>query len=235
MSDYERTFPVSVPVERAWRAFTDPSELETWFAHRFDAETPDGPAEASTAGEMVGFEVTQIKDGELLSYRQWRADPSVGIDVTVVFEPVDGGTRITMTHAGFGGDSILNTDMVHRGMDETLADLVLYLDHGIVFPRHRDLVVRGSLGLVRALDTAAGVEVLEMWPNSCLAGLGLQAGDLLLQLGRGPVFDIGDVNFFQRDHAEGEEVEVVWAHNGGVCHGRATLGAHEANLFERVP
>jgi uncharacterized protein YndB with AHSA1/START domain len=94
-NDYEKTFSVHVPPERAFRAFTDPHELEQWFTPMFDADAEEGApgvkADAASPGGDVHFEVTQIKGDELLCYRQWAADPETGIDVTVVFEPVEGG------------------------------------------------------------------------------------------------------------------------------------------------
>ena len=41
-SDYEKTFSVRVPPERAFRAFTDPNELEQWFTPKFDADAEEG-------------------------------------------------------------------------------------------------------------------------------------------------------------------------------------------------
>ena len=41
-SDYEKSFSVRVPPERAFRAFTDPNELEQWFTPKFDADAEEG-------------------------------------------------------------------------------------------------------------------------------------------------------------------------------------------------
>ena len=40
-SEYEKTFSVHVPPERAFRAFTDPNELEQWFTPKFDADAEE--------------------------------------------------------------------------------------------------------------------------------------------------------------------------------------------------
>src|SRR6266508_2201045 len=137
-SEDEKTFAVRVAPERAVRALTDAHALEGCFTPKFAADAEEGApgvqAQAESPGGDVHFEVTQIKDDELLCYRQWAADPETGIDVTVVFEPVEGGTKITVTHAGFGGDSILKSDSVRNGMFENYADLTLYLDHGVRYP-----------------------------------------------------------------------------------------------------
>jgi uncharacterized protein YndB with AHSA1/START domain len=233
-TEYEKTFSVRVPPERAFRAFTDPNELEQWFTPKFDADSEEGAAgvkaEAASPGGQVHFEVTQIKDDELLCYRQWAADPETGIDVTVVFEPVEGGTKITVTHAGFGGDSILTSDGVRNGMAETFADLVLYLDHGVSFPRHRDMASEAWLGAT-FVDCGAGAEVAEVEPGGFAEQAGLQPGDILLVLGRAPVFGNREVMFFLREHDVGDELEAVWARGGELLRGTARLTPRDDLVF----
>lgn len=233
-SDYARTFSVRVPPERAFRAFTDPNELEQWFTPKFDADAEEGApgvkAEAASPGGQVHFEVTQIKDDELLCYRQWAASRETGIDVTVVFEPVEGGTKITVTHAGFGGDSILTSDSVRNGMLENFADLVLYLEHGVSFPRHRDMPSRAWLGAM-FFDAGAGAEVAEVDPGGFAEQVGLQPGDVLLVLGRAPVFGNREVMFFLREHDIGDEVEAVWARDGKVLRRKGRLTPRDELIF----
>ena len=233
-SDYEKTFSVRVPPERAFRAFTDPSELEQWFTPKFDSDAEEGApgvqAQAESPGGDVHFEVTQIKGDELLCYRQWAADPETGIDVTVVFEPVEGGTRITVTHAGFGGDSILKSDSVRNGMFESYADLILYLDHGVSYPRHRDIHSDAWLGALFR-DAGAGAEVSEVEADGFADQIGLHSGDILLQLGAGAVFGNREVMFFVREHDVGDEVEAVWAHDGSVHRGTGQLTQRDLEAF----
>ena len=227
-NDYEKTFSVHVPPERAFRAFTDPNELEQWFTPKFDADAEEGApgvqAQAESPGGDVHFEVTQIKGDELLCYRQ------TGIDVTVVFEPVEGGTRITVTHAGFGGDSILKSDSVRNGMFENYADLILYLDHGVSYPRHRDITTEAWVGAL-FLDAGAGAEVSDVDAGGFAAEVGLQPGDILLQLGAGAVFGNREVMFFLREHGVGDEVEAVWAHDGSVHRSTGRLTQRDLEVF----
>jgi uncharacterized protein YndB with AHSA1/START domain len=234
ITGFERTFSLSVPVERAWRAFTDPEELEVWFTQRFDGDQDEQTWAAESPGGRVGFAVTELVENERLGYRQWAADPETGIDVTVVFESVEGGTRITMTQAGFGSGSILESDAVRRGMDETLADLVLYLEHGVRFARHRDVTARCSLGAT-FVEVPGAVAVDQVTPGSFAAAAGLRAGDLLLQLGHSSVFDLSDVAFFLRDHAEGDEVSVVFARDAEVQRSAGRLAPKDAPRFAVVP
>ena len=233
-NDYEKTFSVHVPPERAFRAFTDPNELEQWFTPKFDAEAEEGArgvqAQAESPGGDVHFEVTQIKGDELFCYRQWAADPETGIDVTVVFEPVEGGTKITVTHAGFGGDSILKSDSVRNGMFENYADLILYLDHGISYPRHRDNTTEAWLGAL-FLDAGAGAEVSDVDAGGFAGEVGLQPGDILLQLGAAAVFGNREVMFFLREHGVGDEVDAVWAHDGSVLRGTGRLTQRDLEVF----
>jgi uncharacterized protein YndB with AHSA1/START domain len=233
ITGFERTFSLSVPVERAWRAFTDPEELEVWFSHRFDADTDEQTAVAESPGGQVGFAVTEFVENERLGYRQWAADPETGVDVTVVFEAVDGGTRITMTQAGFGSGSVLESDQVRRGMEETLADLVLYLEHGVRFPRHRDIIQRCSLG-ARFVAVPGAIAVDEIVPGSFAEAAGLQRGDLLLQLGHASVYDVSDVAFFVRDHDPDESVGIAFARDGEVHRAAGRLSPADEPLFATV-
>jgi uncharacterized protein YndB with AHSA1/START domain len=228
-SKYERTFSVSVPVERAWRAFTDPADLEQWFTTSFD-EGDDGRSTAASPGGPVGFEVVEADPRARLRYRQWGATPERGIDVTIVFESDESGTKITMTQSGFGGETIFESDEVHNGMDETLADLVLYLDYGIAVPRHRDMATNASLGAVLRAH-AAGPLVGAVNADGFAGDAGLQPGDLLVQLGRAPMFRIADVACFLRLHEVGDDVEVGFVRNGAVHRSHASLGPRDLMSF----
>lgn len=230
ITSFERTFTVSVPVDRAWRAFTDPAELEVWFAERFEADDREQRAVAETPGGEVGFAVTEFVEGERLGYRQWAASPETGIDVTVVFEATGSGTRITMTQAGFGSGSILESDEVHRGIEESLADLVLYLEHGVRFARHRDVTRRSTLGATLS-EVPGAVRIASLEPGGFAEEAGLHAGDLLLQLGHAPVFDVSDVAFFLRDHDAGDATDVVFARDGEVERGHGELSPVGALTF----
>lgn len=227
---YERVFSVSVPVARAWSAFTDPAELEVWFSHRFDADMDAQRAVAESPGGPVGFAVTEYVEGERLGYRQWAASPETGIEVTVVFEAIDGGTRITMTQAGFGSGSILESDAVKNGMDEALADLVLYLEHGVRYPRHRDVPGRSSLGATFTKVPGA-VRVADVVDGEFAAQAGMHAGDLLLQVGSAPIFDMSDVALVHKVHEAGEETTVVFARGEEVRQGSGRLSPAVSDVF----
>ena len=134
------------------------------------------------------FEPIEVVPGKLLSYRQWAESPDAGIETTVVFEDIEHGTRVTARRQDSAGRTRFGSQEVNRGMDETLADLVLYLEHGVHFARHRDVKARVGLG---ALFTRVpgGLAVSEVAPDSFATDAGLEPGDIVLQLGGGSVFD----------------------------------------------
>src|SRR5262249_6574546 len=123
MSSFERTFTVSVPPARAWRAFTDPADIEVWFAERFESGGAEEASEAATVGGAMHFEPTEVVPNERLVYKQWAENPDSGIVTTVVFEAEEHGTKITFTQAGFGAPNRFSAEPTHRGMHETLDDL----------------------------------------------------------------------------------------------------------------
>ena len=65
-------------------------------------------------------------------------------------------------------------------------------------------------------------------PGGFADQVGLQPGDILLQLGAGAVFGNREVMFFVREHDVGDEVEAVWAHDGIVPPRRGP--PHDADL-----
>lgn len=135
-----------------------------------------------------------------------------------------------MTQAGFGTGSILESDGVRRGMVETLADLVLYLEHGVRFARHRDVTQRSSLGATLT-EVPGVVRVVDIVVGELADEAGVQSGDFLLQLGGAAVFDLSDVAFFLREHEAGDETEVVFAHDGDVRRGCGLLAPVVPELF----
>ena len=231
-SSYRRVFTVAVPVARAWQAFTEPAELEAWFAPsvaRFEAR--QGGSLAFSVGE-IGVE-GRIEEIEPERQMRWTQGPGIlpgTTDVTVVLEAVEHGTRISVTHAGFGdGHDWIDELQAHTlGWERIITDLVLYLEHGVRRPRaHRR---HSRFGLV-TLDTPAGVEVVDVVPGSFADQAGLASGDLVLEIDAAGVYDRSDIWLLADEHGPGEELEVVYARGSHVLHGRGTL----APFVQAVP
>lgn len=92
------------PVDRVWRALTDPALMAEWLMQTdFRAEEgADFTFSAAWANLTIDCQVTTIRPMQELSYR-WQAE---GLDsvVTWTLEPNTGGTHLRMEHAGFTRD-----------------------------------------------------------------------------------------------------------------------------------
>jgi uncharacterized protein YndB with AHSA1/START domain len=116
MTDHiEKTIDIKAPVERVWRAITDPAEFGEWFRVKLDGGFAPGE---NTSGHMTypGYEhlkwevkVVQMRRPELFSY-EWHPfaiDPSVDYAdepptlVEFHLAPTPDGTRLTITETGF--------------------------------------------------------------------------------------------------------------------------------------
>jgi uncharacterized protein YndB with AHSA1/START domain len=160
---YERTFSVSVSQERAWRACTDPDELARWYF------TPTGHDGDESRFDLYGTEVTvtifEADRPHRLRYGGSGVPGQLGPSETcMTFDATDTGTRITIVHSGFGdgADWAAALDAVSRGTDETIADLILYLETGVGFPRHP---IERSYHGIRARELPAGLAILGPRPR----------------------------------------------------------------------
>ncbi len=105
----ERAFSVALPVERVWHAMTDPDELNNWYFPF--AVDDDGVMHTEILGEDRPSEIVEFEPMHRLRMRttytgreQWPALPAGTRDMTIVLEALDGGTRVAITHSGFGDD-----------------------------------------------------------------------------------------------------------------------------------
>lgn len=221
---FEKTFVVAVPVERAWKAMTDPAELNKWYFPYQVAE--DGTAQVEILGEKRTSEVVEFEANHMFRTRTvftgregWGIEPGTR-EMTVVFEALESGTRITITHSGFGENEDLSGVM--RGQKETIADLILYLETGIAFPRHHH-GEKSWIGF-KARELGAGLEVLSVQRGTFADGLRLEPGDLLVELGGASVFGFAELQFFTKEHGPGERAGAAWVRNGQLMRGSAELG-----------
>jgi uncharacterized protein YndB with AHSA1/START domain len=227
----ERTFETALPLERVWQVMTDPAELNRWyFPLRREGD--------SYRTEVHGRErASEVVEGEPLQFFRMRTrltgEEGFGVvpgvrEMLVRFERAGAGTRVSITHSGWGEDpeSERERRTVERGSDETLADLLLYLSTGVPFPRH-NRGERSHLGLT-ALEVPGGVEVRGVAPGGFAERLGLEPGDLLVELDGAGVFGLAELAFFAKLRAAGERAEARWVRGGALLRGAAVLG-------ERVP
>jgi hypothetical protein len=134
-------------------------------------------------------------------------------EVTVTFEDHGSGTRITITRSGFGDgpDWDAALESVGRGLEESIADFVLYVETGVALPRHP--ARRSGTGIV-GHDAPAGLRVHSVDRDTF---------DLLVELGGGALFGNRELLFFMREHAPGEQVDATWVRDGQLCRGSSGL------------
>jgi uncharacterized protein YndB with AHSA1/START domain len=224
-----RTFSVSLPIERVWTAMTDPDELNEWyFPFRVDE---NGSTQTEILGVERRSEVVSLEPMRSFQMRttltgseQWPPLPPSTRDMTVVLEATDSGTKVVITHSGFGeGDDWKQAlSATGRGVDETIADLVCYLETGVGVRRHPRL--GESFHGIGAREVPAGLEVSSVQPGTFAEKLGLQGGDLLVELAGAAVFGFAELNFCTREHQPGELLEAAWVRSGRLTRGTAELG-----------
>lgn len=142
MSDrIEKTVDLRAPVERVWRALTNHEEFGAWFRVTIDA--PFAPNTLST-GRMAypGYEhiewqahIQAIEPPRLFSFtwHPYAIDPAIdysGEPPTLVefrLEPIESGTRLTITESGFDAIPAARRDEAMRmnegGWEEQLGNI----------------------------------------------------------------------------------------------------------------
>jgi uncharacterized protein YndB with AHSA1/START domain len=221
----EHTFVVAVPVERAWQAFTDGAERSRW-------EAPEYAIDARPGGKLrwrlppwapVDGEVLEIEPHRRLVTAEGAGILEGATRVTVSFESVEHGTRITVVQSGFGTGAGWQDQLEgHRhGWLRSLRDLALYLETGAVSQRffspwHCDL------GMFLA-ESFAGLRVTEVSPGGWAAEAGVQAGDLVLYVDGLPIFERTDLWSFQIAGRPGDRLTIEVARNGSRVRGKGEL------------
>jgi uncharacterized protein YndB with AHSA1/START domain len=134
----ERTYPV--PVEKVWAAFADKEAKRLWFAAEneglsmtaYDEDFRVG-GHGMNEGSFHGgpphrflCTYTDIVDLEriIYTYDMWIGDAHISTSITtIVFEPLDGGTRLTLTEQGVHLDGQDNGEQRELGTAGLLDDL----------------------------------------------------------------------------------------------------------------
>jgi hypothetical protein len=196
---WQRTFEVSVPVERVWRAFTEEA-----------AQLRAAPAEARpdpNAG--LAPKVLEVQPLKLLRWEQSGGTLPDRAEFTVVFESTDRGSRFTVTRCGFGEgeDADVFAGSNALGWECGFMDLVLYLETGQAVKRHYFGSFASATGVAYA-ERDWGLEVLQVRPGAFGAEAGLQRGDRLVRLGGVSVYTRANVWTLLEEHSPGTELEV---------------------------
>ena len=125
----ERTVEFDVPVERVWKAITDPAELSKWFGHRTELELVVGTYGAMIWDEHGSYAIrVDVVDAPHRFVWSWVHEPGVSFDdapstrVEWTLTGRDGGgTTLLLRESGFRSD--LHHQQNTDGWTEELAEL----------------------------------------------------------------------------------------------------------------
>ncbi len=218
---WQRTFEVSVPVERVWRAFTEEAEILRG--------QPDG-APADPNGN-VPIKVLDVQPLRLVRWEQEGGRLPERMEFTVTFESTAHGSKFTVTRCGFGEgeDADVFSDSNARGWEYGFMDLVLYLETGQSVRRHYFGCSKSYTGVVCA-NRDWGVEVLRVTPGSFGAEVGLARGDRLVRMGGAAIYQRSDLWRLMEEHEPGHELEVDFIRGRAPLRGRGRLSPRELQV-----
>lgn len=206
---------------RVWRYFTLPEKLSLWHgtAECFEAWPGGRVCFRDPGWDPVEGTVTDVEPERLLS---WHI-PADASTISETFDPRDGGTQVRVVQHGTDRDWPRDGLAGRiRGWEESIADLVLILDHGVSAARH--LASRASAGL-SARDIPAGLCVAAVEPGGPADAAGLRPGDIILRFGTAPVYRRTDLSLLLRAHAPGQCVPVGYVRDRELRQTVLTLGA----------
>jgi hypothetical protein len=213
---WQRTFEVSVPVERLWQAFRDEREYGRLLAW------PDATTEQK--GESTRRTVLESEPMKWLKFEQQSPDLPDRAEFTVSFESTETGSRFTVTRYSFGEgeDADVFGESNFLGYSHGFCDLVFYLETGQSAGRHYFGCTQSCTGvLYKELDW--GVEVLKVTAGSFGAEAGLERGDRIVSLGGVPIYTRNDVWGLVTEHRPGTEIVVDYVRGGERRNGQGRL------------
>ncbi|MFC4117512.1 SRPBCC domain-containing protein [Nonomuraea zeae] len=221
---FELTFVLDLPVEQAWQTFTTPEYLESWLGPIVECDIRPGGRIRFTIpghGELT-WPIDHVEEHKKLVWLEPPAAVPSERRTTVSFEESAEGTRVRIEEAGFGPSDAWqgHLDGTRHGWTHSLAGLHLYLRTGVKLDRMNTF--RAELG-VHLIDTPAGPEVVSLTPGGSADKAAMRPGDIVVRLDAAPVFDIGDVWLFCREHAGGTAVSVTFVRDGTLLTSQAIL------------
>lgn len=127
----ERTLSLDAPVDRVWRALTDPEELARWFPDRVDQAALEPGVEGLFFWENHGgyaFRIEAVEPRRRLVW-EWARDSETPLDEGVTTEvewnlepQPDGGTTLRLCETGFVRPEDHQSN--EKGWDAELTELV---------------------------------------------------------------------------------------------------------------
>jgi uncharacterized protein YndB with AHSA1/START domain len=144
-SRIDRTIEIKATPERVWRALTTAEELSAWFQVRIEgAITPDTEVwmtitHSEHAGQRFRVRFTAMVEPRRFVW-EWHpgaVDPNVDYageprtTVTFTLEPVEGGTRLTVSETGFDQIPFPRRAKAYQDNSTGWAEVVLWLQRHV--------------------------------------------------------------------------------------------------------
>lgn len=223
---WQRTFEVSVPVERVWRAFTED-------AARLRSQ-PAGATPDPNAG--VAPLVLEVQPLKLLRWEQSGGTLPDRAEFTVVFESTDRGSRFTVTRCGFGEgeDADVFAESNALGWQAGFMDLVLLLETGVTAAKRHFFGVSKSCTGALCAERDWGLEVLKVLPGTFAERAGLARGDRLVRLAGVGLYSRANLWTLMEEHAPGTPLEVEFIRAGELRRATAPLSSFASPQLRAV-
>lgn len=136
-----RTIRITAPIEKVWRAVTEPALISQWFGLATFAGATAGSLGTLTWPDRdpIPVRIEAINEPTMISYR-WGNDDASGVTpehldehatvFTFTLEPIAGGTQLTVVETGFENtsDPLANLDDHRGGWNGELDKLVVLLE-----------------------------------------------------------------------------------------------------------
>jgi uncharacterized protein YndB with AHSA1/START domain len=213
-------FWTSAGPAQVWQYFTSPEKLSLWHgtAERFEAWPGGRVCFRDPGWDPVEGTVTHAEPERFL---RWQI-PADASSISETFHAGDSGTHVRVLQQGtekdWPRDGLAGRV---RGWEESIADLVLILDHGVRAARH--LASRADAGL-SARDIPAGLSVAAVDPDGPADAAGLRPGDIIVRIGTAPVYRRTDLSLLLRAHAPGQSLPVGYVRDRELRQAVLTLG-----------
>jgi uncharacterized protein YndB with AHSA1/START domain len=200
--EFRATFSIDAAPDEVWEAFARKPEDHSQSA----IDSPLGTQVWLPGWEMTGELLDVVPQREIRLRKD--AEPCKGTEILVTLEHEASGTTVTVVQSGFGARFDVALKALAIGWDCIVSDLALYLETGVIAHRHHNAWGPGLGADTR--ETASGLIVTRVRPDTLAARAGLQAGDRLLTLAGASVVCTRDLTTALRTQRGAQSVELAW-------------------------